>query len=700
MNHFCIIGIRPLSPINAEENPVCIEHAHAIQKALWQKNNWHYFYQGYNIEDNLEYVDLTHEALRDFSLYDTDTLKVSVCAVVGKNGSGKSSMIDLLIRMINNLSAVLLGENFNFAAAEHLHFIDYVYAELAIRIGNVIYILEEQGRSIKLHKYYRDRKSGRRFNRRIDESEILLDESTNSETIQCLLKKHKKGRVILKSLFYTLVCNYSLYGFNYRDYYKERTPIERLQKLFKKELPKSEEDQVWLKGIFHKNDGYQTPIVLHPMRQDGILNINKENHLAKERMCNLLFYKDGMGNYPQRIINGNLQIKVLKLTQTSNRKYSKANMLRHIGIGKQQNIYLNFDNIYNWIIDFWDSKYDFKRKEDIGNEKLLDDAFDYIVYKTLKIVSNYKKYHPIYTYLSKKAATYAELCVRLHPLYDDFTHITKKLLRTIMYLKKDIYLKMGTYTLDSLDEKINASIGESIHPKYKLQSIDLLPPPIFDQTLYLQKDKQKDLIDFRNLSSGEKQIAYTISNFMYHLVNVDSEWNDYYRDTAHMQVIKYKYVNVIFDEVELYFHPELQRSFMGLLQQALQNAHFTNLRGINIMLVTHSPFILSDIPHSNVLCMGEKSQMVQGTLGANIIELLGNSFFLSSVIGNVVTNELKLLIQMHDRMRNKEKIRTSEFSILNERFKYLQRYISEPYLQEMSKRMYNELVEYISKKHV
>ena len=181
---------------------------------------------------------------------------------------------------------------------------------------------------------------------------------------------------------------------------------------------------------------------------------------------------------------------------------------------------------------------------------------------------------------------------------------------------------------------------------------------------------------------------------------MDSEWNDYYRDTAHMQVIKYKYVNVIFDEVELYFHPELQRSFMGLLQQALQNAHFTNLRGVNIMLVTHSPFILSDIPHSNVLCMGEKSQMVQGTLGANIIELLGNSFFLSSVIGNVVTNELKLLIQMHDRMRNKEKIRTSEFSILNERFKYLQRYISEPYLQEMSKRMYNELVEYISKKHV
>ena len=33
--------------------------------------------------------------------------------------------------MINNLSAALLGESFNFAAAEHLHFIDHVYARLA-----------------------------------------------------------------------------------------------------------------------------------------------------------------------------------------------------------------------------------------------------------------------------------------------------------------------------------------------------------------------------------------------------------------------------------------------------------------------------------------------------------------------------------------------------------------------------------------
>lgn len=123
------------------------------------------------------------EALRDFSFYDTDGMKVSVCAIVGKNGSGKSSTVDLLIRTINNLSAVLLGEKFNFAAAEHLHFIDHVYAELASRIGNAIYVLEERGRRIALRKYMRSRASGYRF-MKVQEEELLSEPTTrhNDET--------------------------------------------------------------------------------------------------------------------------------------------------------------------------------------------------------------------------------------------------------------------------------------------------------------------------------------------------------------------------------------------------------------------------------------------------------------------------------------------------------------------------------------
>lgn len=691
-HHFCIIGIKPLMPTFQDEQPVYANKAQAIQKALWNHNVWHMLYHGYSIAEDNSFIEVTNEALKDYSLYDTNDLKISISAIVGKNGSGKSSLVDLFIRMINNLSAVLLGEKFNFSAAEHLHFIDHVYAEMAFRIDNAIYILEERGRKVILKKFMRKRVTGLRFV--LVKEEILLNERTTLDTTSELLDRHSKGRVILKSLFYTLVCNYSMYGFNYRDYFEEATPISRLNKLFKKcdfDRNNITEDQVWLKGIFHKNDGYQTPIVLHPMREDGILKITKENLLAKERMENLLFYKDNAGHYPQRVVNGNLHIVAIRIKPISNKSFSRENMLSQIGIGRQLNISQNFDNIYNWIIGFWDSLYHFSTVPQ--GQKLREDAYDYIVYKTLKIVSNYKKYSSIYNYLSKTKAKYEDVCKKLIPLSEDFTHVTKKLLRTIMYLKKDIYLDSdNTYNLDELGNTINAMVGERIHPKHQLQETDLLPPPIFEKFLLLRKDGDNGIIDFRNLSSGERQIAYTISNFMYHLINVDSEWDDFYYDKDHLQIIKYRFVNVIFDEVELYFHPELQRSFMGLLLQALQNAHFKNLHGINIILATHSPFLLSDIPHSNVLCLGENTMSVEGTLGANIIELLGNSFFLSSVIGNVASNEIREIVNLYQAAKREENI-TDRFE--KKRFKYVYKYIADSYLKKMVGRMFDYMEDYI-----
>ena len=514
-HHFCIIGIKPLMPTFQDEQPVYANKAQAIQKALWNHNVWHMLYHGYSIAEDNSFIEVTNEALKDYSLYDTNDLKISISAIVGKNGSGKSSLVDLFIRMINNLSAVLLGEKFNFSAAEHLHFIDHVYAEMAFRIDNAIYILEERGRKVILKKFMRKRVTGLRFV--LVKEEILLNERTTLDATSELLDRHSKGRVILKSLFYTLVCNYSMYGFNYRDYFEEATPISRLNKLFKKcdfDRNNITEDQVWLKGIFHKNDGYQTPIVLHPMREDGILKITKENMLAKERMENLLFYKDCAGNYPQRVINGNLHIVAIRIKTLADKPYSRENMLSHIGIGKQRNIYQNFDNIYNWIIRFWDSLYHFCSMPQ--GQKLREDAYDYIVYKTLKIVSNYKKYSSIYNYLSKTKAKYEDVHEKLTPLSEDFTHVTKKLLRTIMYLKKEIYLDPeNIYNLEDLDNTINAMIGERIHPKHRLQETDLLPPPIFEKFLLLRKDGDNGIIDFRNLSSGERQIAYTISNCNY-----------------------------------------------------------------------------------------------------------------------------------------------------------------------------------------
>ena len=56
MNHFNIIGIRPLMPSVWDGNPIYADKAEAIQKALWSKNEWLYFYKCYSVADDGSYI--------------------------------------------------------------------------------------------------------------------------------------------------------------------------------------------------------------------------------------------------------------------------------------------------------------------------------------------------------------------------------------------------------------------------------------------------------------------------------------------------------------------------------------------------------------------------------------------------------------------------------------------------------------------
>lgn len=695
-NSFRIISIKAVHPTKDElpvDSPKHYDKVEAIQKVLYNSNKWYYFYKGISISENNTQVEMTSEAKKDFSLYDAKGLKISLCAIVGRNGAGKSSIVELLVRAINNLAASLLGEGYNFSAAEHLHFIDYVFADLCFQIGNVVYILEAHGRHITLKlykatvKHYHVYTPFRTYQ--------ILDQNNIDKTFEPL-KKHRLGRRVLKSLFYTMVCNYSLYGFNYRDFLLEATPAARLQALHIKATDEHPtEDSIWLKGIFHKNDGYQTPIVLHPMREDGRLNVVKENSLAKERLSALLFYKDSAMNYPLRTINGNLHVVALHIRPTKNKKFSGKDMLEVLDISTRQNVSKNYNRVRDCILSYWNDKYGILKEKFVKSQK--EDALDYIVYKTLKIIKNYKKYKPIFNYLSKDDFSYEELEAKLEPLAQDYSHITKKLFQTINYLITNMYAGADNYyNLEVLEQDMEAN-GMSVMLKGQYTKIkqNLLPPPIFDVDLILTKNKNGNgTIPFSSISSGERQIAYTISNLMYHLVNVDSEWNDNYRkDRDHVEVIKYRYMNVIFDEVELYFHPEMQRQFTNIMMKTLKSVSFANLRGVNIMMVTHSPFVLSDIPDGNVLCLGEGNNEVTKTLGGNIMEMLSSSFFMNNSIGDAIKEEISEIVTLYNNAVREGHDVKREYKAKKVRIRYVCDNIGDEFLKSMVTRMVDEIVE-------
>jgi predicted ATP-binding protein involved in virulence len=115
------------------------------------------------------------------------------------------------------------------------------------------------------------------------------------------------------------------------------------------------------------------------------------------------------------------------------------------------------------------------------------------------------------------------------------------------------------------------------------------------------------------------------SSLVYHLNNLSSIVNP--------ALVCYSNVNIIFDEIELYFHPNMQRTFLTYLLNYLNIAGFQNIYGLNFCFVTHSPFILSDIPSENILFLKKREDkstenVTLKTFGANIHELLMDGFFM------------------------------------------------------------------------
>ena len=120
---------------------------------------------------------------------------------------------------------------------------------------------------------------------------------------------------------------------------------------------------------------------------------------------------------------------------------------------------------------------------------------------------------------------------------------------------------------------------------------------------------------------------------------------------------------IILDEGEAGFHPKWQKAYLSLLLQYLQTIK-TN--PIYIILSTHSPFIVSDIPAENLLLLrkGNDGECViqkqltsfSQTFGANIHSLLADSFFLDNgVIGDFAYAKITKLFEYNesDALKNK-----------------------------------------------
>ncbi len=499
----------------------------------------------------------------------------------------------------------------------------------------------------------------------------------------------------LTALFYTVVVNYAAYAYNTVDYKAEwdRNPFYET---------KWSEEKCWLSALFHKNDSYQTPIVLNPFRESGNVDYNNERSLTQERLFRLVLNQhsplsrilhkkdakaiiidlnyeyfpknggDGKNHYASERIVWAMQS--LRLIQNGGRKYHP--ILTEVGdcIVNAWSRCIGFDINGGNAKLFWDPLY----KERVC-------AINYLVYKTLKMIYIYLAYSEIKIKLQSKPETNKErndlIREAIKNMYDNTSHVTLKIRRCLAYLLFNHYTCRETlgvdgeiyghtlpidklneamkHCLEHKDDYLSARIGQygsaTLYPFVKENAKqwtfeELMPAPFYHSDLLLQ-DEDGNKIKFNTLSSGEKQMIHSISAILYQIGNIESAWENKTKQ-AH-----YKDIMLVFDEIELYFHPKYQLKLVGFLIEVLQDLHLKYIKSINVILSTYSPFILSDIPISDIIGLkdgkpADREDGIVNSFCSNVFDILTNLFFMKRYVGDFVQEKLNALVKRINNYRD------------------------------------------------
>ena len=625
-NNFKLISIKPLPKCNKQ-----------YLKTL-KEDELYIFDKAYTIDD--EGIKVNKKI--DLSLFDLKNLNININAIVGKNGTGKSTIVELLFALINNISYMK-------KVNKDIIKIDELKVELIFESTSLYKIIVYDD-TLKVYQY---EKEGNQYTnpKKLDNNKFSLDE-----------------------LFYSIAVNYSQHSLN------------------------SLHMGLWIDSLFHKNDAYQTPIVIEPYREEGNFNINRQEELIKQRLLsNLLLQEDSddKKNTPRQLTEF-YRAESLELIFDLKKIFYKTDDIRQIDIQNiykdEKNdialIYRSFENEYIDILKILYKKYDIKiiPNKSFGNDDFRIYTFEdkvhlYILKKLVSIVIRYKKYQDFFNLTEVK---FNNINKYINTLYKDTSHICYKLKQAINFLKFESLIEkkedkqfLNIEELSNNIEKIKLANKEE-----KLTINELIPPSFFSVDIILENE-----INFNSLSSGEKQKIYSVNSILYHINNINS---------VDSSLIQYKKINIILDEIELYFHPELQRNYLTYLLHSISKANTNNVLGINILFVTHSPFILSDIPDSKILFLEKNINDIKAktinskrnikTFGANIHELLINGFFMNDSSGEFSLKKIKQIVDFHYKvMQNNENqegldILKKKYINKKEEFYFIQEHIGEEYI--------------------
>lgn len=239
---------------------------------------------------------------------------------------------------------------------------------------------------------------------------------------------------------------------------------------------------------------------------------------------------------------------------------------------------------------------------------------------------------------------------------------------------EEIQVELKKYEIPFLSENDFKLLKDNQTQKIKIEELESILGDRYNKMLFDDMCDELDInyyslngATFNSLSHGEK----TIYSFFLNIVHSNQD----------------EYL-LFLDEPDNTLHPEWQKKFLHELIQIIKKLD----KKVHIIITTHSPFLLSDLPKENVIflekddngkCKNVTEETNIDTFGANIHTLLSHGFFMKDgLMGEFAKEKIEDVIKFLNKEESKIQTKENAWNIIQ--------IIGEPFLKYKLEEKFHE----------
>lgn len=611
-----------------------------------------------NFDSENKILNIKKNNIKNINIFNIDQLKnkipIDITAIIGKNGSGKTTVLKILSDILYKKGIMNVYRNKNNTYDKYI---------IAYEKNEELYIVYPENLVDKIVSEDQCHEKQLHCN---NKSEILEIEDLNKICTLYISNTltHTYEKFSFYKNFYNFSTRYLLQGYLSNDQYvkvlfKKKNKNNdflinnligfdnEMMKLYFDFLKINDEKNIFKSiGIEHNYDPKPKLIKIridyyetNEIRRFENKNIDK---FYFENYINDLVKKENtfINNVYQRV-SELMAEKILNVYEESsykkkliikvNKLFEKSSFGQHITLINYRNILLKLKSDFS--LDKIVSDDDNKEVKNIKDKSI--DINEKIIKEMFETIAN--------------TITYPDEEISIKNISQQYEYRNKN---KLPYLRLNLDKSECIYSLIDINIKIGSVIGEY--------------PMIFN---------------YEGISSGEMAYLEMFAK-LYKFYQV-------YNNDCHGLI-------VILDELDIYLHPEWKRqyiySIICFFEKIFENNKF---KYIHIILASNSPFLISDLSKENIIYLKKENDICkiydnnnyQKTFGANIHTLLANSFYMNNTIGKFASQKIRSVAKDLNEKSKKE--------ILNmvgrkEEIKYIIKNIGEPVIKRKLEQMYKE----------